>query len=148
MHNTLAASDYGLIDETSLKPRPNYWSAVLWRRLMGSTVLEASAAPVANQYVYAHCLTGHPGGVGLLILNADHDTAQAISLSAASQRYTLSADNLMGNTAKLNGEELKLTADGDLPRIEGVMTAAGEVTLAPASINFLAIPGANNPACR
>ena len=148
MHNTLAASDYGLIDETSLAPRPNYWSAVLWRRLMGATVLEAAAASAPNQYVYAHCLNGHPGGVAVLALNTDHDAAQKLNLNAASQRYSLTADDLMGSTAKLNGTELKLTASGDLPAIEGAKTPAGEVTLPPASINFFAIPGANNPACR
>jgi hypothetical protein len=25
----LAASDYGLLDETSFAPRPNYWAALL-----------------------------------------------------------------------------------------------------------------------
>jgi hypothetical protein len=42
MHNTLAASDYGLLDETTLAPRPNYWGALLWHRLMGPIVLDAS----------------------------------------------------------------------------------------------------------
>jgi hypothetical protein len=28
-HNTLDASDYGLIDQDTLTPRPNYWAAVL-----------------------------------------------------------------------------------------------------------------------
>ena len=32
-HNTLAASDYGLLDEHTFAPRPNYWGALLWRRL-------------------------------------------------------------------------------------------------------------------
>src|ERR1700686_5656575 len=27
MHNTLASSDYGLLDENTLAPRPNYWAA-------------------------------------------------------------------------------------------------------------------------
>ena len=40
MHNTLAASDYGLLDEKTLTPRPSYWGALLWRRLMGTTALE------------------------------------------------------------------------------------------------------------
>ena len=40
-HNTLAASDYGLLDEKTLRPRPSYWAALLWRRLMGTTVLDA-----------------------------------------------------------------------------------------------------------
>jgi hypothetical protein len=148
MHNTLASSDYGLIDEATLVPRPNYWSAVLWRRLMGSTVLEAAAASLDNQYVYAHCLTGHPGGVAVLVLNADHDKTQQINLGAASERYTLTADDLMGKTAKLNGAELKVTDSGDLPTIEGVKTPAEPISLPPASISFFAITGANNPACR
>jgi hypothetical protein len=32
-HNTLAASEFGLIDQTTLEPRSNYWAALLWRRL-------------------------------------------------------------------------------------------------------------------
>ena len=38
MHNTLAASDYALLDDHTYAPRPNYWAALLWRRLMGTTV--------------------------------------------------------------------------------------------------------------
>jgi hypothetical protein len=41
MHNTLAASDYGLLEERTFRPRPNYWGAPLWRHLMGTTVLDA-----------------------------------------------------------------------------------------------------------
>ena len=36
MHNTLSASDYALIDEDTLEPRPSYWAALLWKRLMGT----------------------------------------------------------------------------------------------------------------
>ena len=43
-HNTLAASEYGLIDQQMLTPRPNYWAAVLWHRLMGPTVLDAATS--------------------------------------------------------------------------------------------------------
>jgi hypothetical protein len=43
-HNTLAASDYGLLDETSFAPRPNYWAALLWRTLMGTTVLDPGSS--------------------------------------------------------------------------------------------------------
>ena len=31
MHNTLAASDYGLLDENNFAPRPSYWAALLSR---------------------------------------------------------------------------------------------------------------------
>lgn len=39
MHNTLAASDYALLEPDTLNPRPNFWAAVLWRRTMGEVVL-------------------------------------------------------------------------------------------------------------
>ncbi|HTO01737.1 MAG TPA: hypothetical protein VL068_13790, partial [Microthrixaceae bacterium] len=60
-HNTLAASDYGLIDEDGFKPRPTYWAAVLWQKLMGSKVLAADTGSgtaktdVADLAVYTHC---------------------------------------------------------------------------------------------
>jgi hypothetical protein len=41
MHNTLAGSDYGLLDEVTFMPRPNYWAALLWRQFMGSVVLDS-----------------------------------------------------------------------------------------------------------
>src|SRR5437763_1113488 len=55
-HNTLAASDYGLLDETTFAPRPNYWAALLWKRLMGTTVLKPASTPAEGLRVYAHCM--------------------------------------------------------------------------------------------
>ncbi len=81
MHNTLASSDYGLLDENTYQPRPNYWAALLWRRLMGSVVLDAGASPAPNLHVYAQCLRNHPGGVALLVINADQDKTQSIELA-------------------------------------------------------------------
>ena len=45
IHNTLASSDYGFLDEQTLTPRPNYWAALLWRRLLGTTVLDTGRPP-------------------------------------------------------------------------------------------------------
>jgi hypothetical protein len=147
-HNTLAASDYGLIDDQTLTPRPNYWAAVLWRRLMGATVLDAGVAPRPGLHAYAHCLRGKPGGVALLLLNTDKTAAQAVTLASASERYTLSTPDLQSHRADLNGAELRVAADAALPRLDGVPAAAGPLALAPATITFLAVPGAGNAACR
>ena len=148
MHNTLAASDYALIDESTLNPRPNYWSAVLWRRLMGATVLDAGSSATPGLYLYAHCLRDHPGGVALLAINADRTALRELSLPTNSSRFTLTANSLMDSAVLLNGTELKLSPDDDLPAIAGVKTLSGKVALAPVSISFFAIPGANNSSCR
>lgn len=146
MHNTLAASDYGMIDEKSLTPRPNYWAALLWRRLMGDVVLDAGPLK-AGLHVYAHCLRSKPGGVALVAINLDKTHSARIDLSAAAMRYTLSADHLQSEVVNLNGRPLGLRGDA-LPPIRGLRISAGSLTLDPASITFLSIPTAANKACR
>jgi heparanase 1 len=147
-HNTLDASDYGLLDENTLAPRPNYWAALLWRRLMGTTVLEAGAPPAPGLQLYAHCLRGQPGGVTLLVLNTSSSTAGTLALPIAAKRYTLTARDLTDARVELNEKELKLGDDDALPELTGIATRAGNLTFAPASITFLAIPNANNASCR
>ena len=153
MHNTLASSDYGLLDEKTYDPRPNYWAALLWRRLMGTTVLEAGVqgagpSPATNLHLYAQCMRSTPGGVTLLAINADKNAAQTLSIPTGAERYTLTSNDLMSQTVELNGTELKLGSGDALPRIKGKATKAGDVSLAPASITFLAFEKAGNESCR
>ena len=58
MHNTLAASDYGLVDESTLEPRPDYWAGVLWKQMMWTTVLKPEAQSDSSVRVYAQCMRG------------------------------------------------------------------------------------------
>jgi len=148
MHNTLAASDYGLLDENTLAPRPNYWGALLWRQLMGSTVLDSGVPIRAGLHVYAHCQLGTLGGVSLLVINTSSNAPQTLILTSASERFTLDAANLRGGTVRLNGRTLELGVRDDLPRIAGVRTVAGALTFAPATMTFLAIPTSANSACQ
>jgi hypothetical protein len=137
MHNTLAASDYGLLDENSFLPRPNYWAALLWRRLMGEVVLDAGAIP-AGLHVYAHAQRDRTGSAALLVLNLDRNQPRRIALAVAAERYTFSAEPLDSGDVRLNGTPLRLGPDGALPPIDGVSVPAGPNVLAPASITFLA----------
>lgn len=147
-HNTLSASDYALIDQDTLAPRPNYWGAVLWRKLMDATVLDAGPSGATNVHLYAHCLRGVNGGVAVLAINTDIGAAHELGIPFQAERYTLSAKDLMESRVDLNGSELKLIANGDVPAIAGVRAPSGVQVLPPASISFFAIPQANNPACR
>jgi hypothetical protein len=59
----------------------------------------------------------------------------------------MTAANLEDTRVDLNGKELKLEGDDSIPRIAGVATPAGNITLPPASITFLAIRNAHNASC-
>jgi heparanase len=147
MHNTLASSDYGLLDQNTLEPRPNYWASVLWHKLMGTIVLDPQVPVAPNVYVYAQCLTGRRGGVTLLVINADLQRSFDLNMPAASERYTLSAKQLEDTTVELNGTPLRLTSSGDLPQFEGEPVNAGRVSFAPTSITYLSIANAGNANC-
>ncbi|MDA5194325.1 glycosyl hydrolase family 79 N-terminal domain-containing protein [Govanella unica] len=145
-HNTLVSSDYGLIDQTTLTPRPNYWAALLWHRLMGKTVLEAGPT-LPSLHLYAHCLRGTAGGVALLAINTNQTAGLSVDLRQSSKRYALTAQRLDDAVVRLNGHDLKTKAAGDLPAIKGEAMEPGPIALAPASITFLAVSDAKNRAC-
>ena len=145
-HNTLASSEYGLIGQSDFQPRPNYWAALLWRRLMGTVVLDAGVSR-EGLHLYAQCLRGHPGGVVLLAINNSRADRSEITLHAASARYTLSALTPESAVVMLNGQPLKLGPNDDLPEINGRATAPGQISFSPATITFLAVPEAANAAC-
>ena len=147
-HNTLVASDYGILEESDFRPKPKYWGALVWRRLMGTTVLDPGIPSRAGLHTYAHCLQGRPGGVALLLINTDKTAAQSVTLPTPAERYTLSATDPVARRADLNGTELRLGADDSLPRLDGAPIPAGALTLSPATITFVAVPGAENPSCR
>lgn len=137
-HNTLAASDYGLLDEDGLVPRPDYWAAVLWRRLMGEEVLAVAAPdPVPGLTVYAHATPGGSGGVTYAVVNASAtDTHDVVTTSADATVWLLSSDDLDSTTVSLNGTALTAAADGTLPLLEGE-PASGPITVPPAGVAFV-----------
>jgi hypothetical protein len=148
MHNTLAVSDYSLIDGNTMTPRPNYWAALLWRQLMDTTVLDPEVPLREGLHLYAQCLRGQRGGVALLAINNSRTRADSIELPMAAQRYTLTAHKLEDEQVQLNGRTLEVQADGEPPKLEGQAIRAGPVHFAPVSITFLAVPRAGNASCQ
>jgi len=148
MHNTLASSDYGLLNEDTFDPRPDYWAALLWNRTMGTVVLHPGMAKDQPLRVYGQCSKVGKGGVTLLVMNTDTTHEQTITLPKAAERFTLTAADLTGVAVQLNGADLIAEPDGSISSIKGAHVTAGAIQLAPASVTFLTIPSAHNQACK
>ncbi|KAK7281802.1 hypothetical protein RIF29_10086 [Crotalaria pallida] len=71
---TLIGGNYGLLNTTTFTPNPDFYSALLWHRLMGKMVLEVSS-DVSSPFLrtYAHCSKDR-GGVTLLLINLSNMT--------------------------------------------------------------------------
>ena len=147
MHNTLASSDYGLLKEETYEPRPDYWAALLWKRTMGTVVLDPGVAAGPSLRVYAQCMKGHKGGVTLLAMNTDANEEHKLTIALHADRYTLTAPDLTSSTVLLNGIALQAGQDGTLPKMKGQRVKPGTIELAPVSITFLAMPYARNAGC-
>lgn len=127
MHNTLAASDYALLDDKTLEPRPNYWAAVLWNRTMGAVVLDSGVQNDGIFRIYAHCMKQSRGGVAVVALNADAEE-RVLAVPASGERFTISAPDLRSTTVLLNGSELKAQADGSLPSLKANCSRPEQLT--------------------
>jgi hypothetical protein len=147
MHNTLASSDYGLLNEDTLDPRPDFWAALLWKHTMGDVVLDPGGPKNQNVRIYAHCSKDDKGGVALLALNTDTEHEEVLTLSQAAERFTLTATDLTSTRVLLNGMELKVESDGSVGPLKLDRLKAGPVRLAPSSVTFLIIPSARNKSC-
>jgi hypothetical protein len=55
VRQTLCGADYGLLDEVTLEPTPDYWASVLWKRLMGEHVYDVSANPPPPPTLRLYC---------------------------------------------------------------------------------------------
>lgn len=138
MHNTLCASEYALLEQDSHDPRPNYWAALLWNKLMGTEVYD----PGVNSDevdVFIHNLKNTAEGYAVLIVNPK-EIESLIEIPSEAVKYLLTAEgnDLQTKTVKLNDEVLKLTSEDSLPEITGIEIKAGEIQMPPHSILFLA----------
>jgi heparanase 1 len=153
VRQTLAGSDYGMIDPETLDPRPDYWNSVLWKRLMGREVyaVDVTGDRSGRLRAYAHATPGPAGSVTVLLINLDPARAATVSLlqfaGSPYALFCLDASDLYGRELRLNGAPLALGADGALPLSadEGLngaepRDASGQITLAPLTYAFVVFP--------
>ncbi|XP_076956535.1 heparanase-like protein 3 [Bidens hawaiensis] len=67
---TLIGGNYGLLNTATFVPNPDYYSALLWHRLMGRQVLSTNFTSTNKIRSYAHC-SKTSGGITLLLINLD-----------------------------------------------------------------------------
>lgn len=135
MHNTLARSEYGLLDHDTHNPRPNYWAALLWNKLMGNQVYDAGSLE-DGLYIYAHNQKNQPKGKTILVINTNK-TASTLTIPTDANQYLLTAEELVTKKVSLNGKELKLLENDELPAIKGVKVKKGTIEIPAYGIMFL-----------
>ncbi|MEZ4251565.1 MAG: hypothetical protein R3B99_25405 [Polyangiales bacterium] len=140
VRQALAGADYGLLHPETLTPRPDFWASWMFKRLMGTQVLDARSDD-ANLRAYAHCRREVPGEAVMLLLNLAPRDAD-VRVDGAREVFLVEAE-LLGQELRLDGRVLA-DVDGALPELRG-----REAT------DAIAVPGrawafvtTSEPACR
>ncbi|XP_058068797.1 heparanase-like protein 2 [Magnolia sinica] len=165
---TLIGGNYGLLNTTTMVPNPDYYSALLFHRLMGRGVLATNHNGSPYLRAYTHCRRNGAAGVTLLLINLSNSTSFNVSLAndlnlyppleasaqavAGAQRdeYHLTAKDgdLKSTTMLLNGSPLELTENGDIPDLKPTQVDSSKpVSVAQSSIVFAVFKDFKAPAC-
>jgi heparanase 1 len=152
VRQTLSGSNYGILDDVTLDPRPDYWASVLWRRLMGQRVLDVGRTEASELVrVYAHCSYERPGAITVLAINLDAENSVRIELegvaSGGKELYLLSSDALDSHDLILNGTLLR-DEDGVLPPLEPERIGRRPADVPARNIAFIVYPEADAAACQ
>jgi len=134
-HNTLASSDYGYLKHGTFVPRPNYFAVLLWNKLMGTTVYDSETPISEGAHVFCHSRRDGKEGTAWLVINNSTTETTNVELPKDADAYVLSADGLRASVMKLNGKDLVLGENDELPELAPVKVS-GKVELAPATCAY------------
>ena len=162
VRQTFYGGSYSLINFETLDPFPDYWSAFLYKKLVGLRVLEVRDGISLGRKtrVYAHCTSERSGyGAGSLVLialNTQHSEVQLVLTDGLEQlsvdQYLLTpgeSNNLTSQTVKLNGKLLQMANDTFLPDLQPKPILPPEsIILPPVSYGFFVVPNAQVEACQ
>lgn len=76
---TLIGGNYGLLDLETFIPNPDYYSALLWHRLMGKGVLSMDLSGSPFLRAYAHCRKQN-SGVSMVLINLSKSTSFLVTV--------------------------------------------------------------------
>lgn len=138
-HNTLASSDYGLLDPATHLPRPAYWLVYLWNKLMGTEVYDSGEEIREGAHVYAHSRKDGKPGYAYVVINNSKTDATTIELPADGELYLLDSEKLRVQEIRVNGEVVKPTDDEEMPEIAAKPVEKGTLEIPAASVAFVIV---------
>lgn len=133
IRQSLIGGEYGLIDRTTLAPRPDYWLSLFWRTLMGPKVHPVESPDIS---VRAYCHENHLGQKTLLTINLSSETKhiQCEEFGDPIRQFELHANQLDSENIHINNmDSCHLLTNLDINHLPEKSISR---SIRPLSINF------------
>ncbi|KAL3863623.1 hypothetical protein ACJMK2_005373 [Sinanodonta woodiana] len=158
LRQSFYSGHYSLLDHNDCSPNPDYWLTLLYKNLVGRTVLNVTSSDASRHLrVYAHCTNikrtqYKPGSVTIYLMNLHKkETVKVEILNFLSENvdfYLLQpvpSTNVKSKYISLNGKTLSLQ-NNELPPLLP-RKQQGEIILPSLTYGFIVIPNANAAVC-
>ena len=138
-HNTLPASDYAFLARFVHDPRPNFFAVKLWLELMGTDVYAANEPIREGAHVYVQSYKPDASKKCYLIINNSETETTTVEAANDGLIWVLAGKDgfKRATVMTLNGNDLVLGENWELPDLSGAPVAAGKIELAPMTCTFL-----------
>lgn len=151
IRQSLYGGYYGMIDPITHKPLPDYWTSVLFKKLVGTISLKTHKT-VQNVRIYAFCSRENKDDITILAINFDRNSAKFTLnnyIEKDVEQYILTPgdNNLQSKTVLLNGNVLTFKKDHSLSDIKGERTQQ-PFQLPKTSYGFFVLKNVQAKSCR
>ena len=147
-------AQYAMVDyRENYEPFPDYYTALIYKRLVGREVLSLSGGDRSFR-VYAHCANRNRLPAGAVTVTAINTKRSPITFSLEglekhkTSAYILTASALDSVQMSLNGKVLALGKRDRLPHIIGQDVNGENLEIPGLSYGFFVIEDANNNVCK
>ncbi|KAL4309127.1 hypothetical protein GQ457_01G017330 [Hibiscus cannabinus] len=148
----LIGGNYGLLNATTFIPNPDYYGALLWHRLMGSTVLAVTRESDPDLRVYAHCAKKKIVQYNPFDLKSEDDGKPNYEFVGKQNReeYHLTSlfGKMKGGIVCLNDVPMVQPGSRDIPTMDPrLVDASAQIYVAAQSIAYVTVRDFKAPAC-
>uniref|UniRef100_A0A1J3D3Z1 Heparanase-like protein 3 n=1 Tax=Noccaea caerulescens TaxID=107243 RepID=A0A1J3D3Z1_NOCCA len=120
---SLIGGNYGLLNTTNFTPNPDYYSALIWRRLMGRNALFTSFSGTKKIRSYTHCAR-QSKGITVLLMNLDNTTTVLAKVELNNTNiFSLRHTENKKSSQKLATSQIPWDSNGEVQREEYHLTA-------------------------
>lgn len=143
---------YGMLDPVTHNPLPDYWSALIFKKLVGDRVLDTNRVVESYFQVFSFCSRASRNDIVIMVINLNRNESVRFSIRSLEKKeveaYVLTApdNNLQSKMILLNGNILSLTKENTIPNIKGVK-AKTPAFLPRSSYGFFVYKNVNAQGC-